>query len=579
MGRIGEVVIRTWQTAHVMKAPPRRRCPATAPPTTCGPAATSPSTRSARRSPTASTREVGSVEVGKLADLVLWDPAFFGVRPHLVVKGGMIAWAADGRRQRLDPDAAAGAARGRCSARTAAVAGRDQSSPSWRRPRSTTGSPTGSACAARLVAGRRHPRAAARPTCRRTTPCRDIEVDADTFAVAHRRRARRAGPGRPSCRWPSATSCSDADAVADAALLLLADGRLPGRRPRPLRRARGGRRRRAGARRGRRCEAFLRGRLATDRRWSTPRSPAAGAPRPRRDRRSSTPELDAAHRRRPPLRRGLAPLRAGSCCAPAGAMLAAPALGAAATRRTRRAASAASRSACVAAAAGLDPSEAAAARRAPRGHRRRRSAGGAAARPRPVRGRTRSLAAPRAGLRRDRAPTPPRAPGPRSTTCPRDGRAAARHRSPSTTPPGRCVSLPPDHRHDARRITTTPHPRPTTHRPRPAAAGAPGSALRIGIGGPVGSGKTALVAALCRALARRAATGRRDQRHLHHRGRRLPAARRRAARRADRARWRPAAARTPRSATTSPPTSTPSRTSRTRSARSTWCSSRAAATT
>jgi urease subunit alpha len=40
--------------------------------------------------------EIGSVEVGKLADLVLWEPAFFGVRPHAVVKGGMIAWAAMG---------------------------------------------------------------------------------------------------------------------------------------------------------------------------------------------------------------------------------------------------------------------------------------------------------------------------------------------------------------------------------------------------------------------------------------------------------------------------------------------------
>ncbi len=37
--------------------------------------------------------EVGSVEPGKLADLVLWEPAFFGVRPHAVLKGGMIAWA------------------------------------------------------------------------------------------------------------------------------------------------------------------------------------------------------------------------------------------------------------------------------------------------------------------------------------------------------------------------------------------------------------------------------------------------------------------------------------------------------
>ncbi|ANS26677.1 urease subunit alpha [Rhodococcus opacus] len=95
MGRIGEVVLRTWQTAHVMK---QRRgflagdngadnqrvqryvakytiCPAVA---------------------HGLEAEIGSVEVGKLADLVLWDPAFFGVRPHAVIKGGMIAWAAMG---------------------------------------------------------------------------------------------------------------------------------------------------------------------------------------------------------------------------------------------------------------------------------------------------------------------------------------------------------------------------------------------------------------------------------------------------------------------------------------------------
>lgn len=40
--------------------------------------------------------EIGSVEVGKLADLVLWEPAFFGVRPHAVIKGGGIVWAAMG---------------------------------------------------------------------------------------------------------------------------------------------------------------------------------------------------------------------------------------------------------------------------------------------------------------------------------------------------------------------------------------------------------------------------------------------------------------------------------------------------
>ena len=95
MGRVGEVVLRTWQTAHVMKAR-RGALPGD------GPA----DNHRARRYVAKYTicpavahgidGEVGSVEAGKLADLVLWDPAFFGVRPHLVVKGGMIAWAAMG---------------------------------------------------------------------------------------------------------------------------------------------------------------------------------------------------------------------------------------------------------------------------------------------------------------------------------------------------------------------------------------------------------------------------------------------------------------------------------------------------
>ncbi|BBX70149.1 urease subunit alpha [Mycolicibacterium psychrotolerans] len=95
MGRIGEVVLRTWQTAHVMK---RRR----------GflPGDTRADNTRARRYVAKYTicpavahgmdHEIGSVEVGKLADLVLWEPAFFGVRPHAVLKGGMIAWAAMG---------------------------------------------------------------------------------------------------------------------------------------------------------------------------------------------------------------------------------------------------------------------------------------------------------------------------------------------------------------------------------------------------------------------------------------------------------------------------------------------------
>ena len=53
----------------------------------------SPSTRSTRPLAQGLDREIGSVETGKLADLVLWEPAFFGVKPHLVIKGGQIAYA------------------------------------------------------------------------------------------------------------------------------------------------------------------------------------------------------------------------------------------------------------------------------------------------------------------------------------------------------------------------------------------------------------------------------------------------------------------------------------------------------
>ena len=96
MGRVGEVVIRTWQTAHKMKVQ-----------------------RGALKEDTARNDNfrvkryvakytinpafthgvghlVGSVEVGKLADLVLWRPAFFGVKPSLIIKGGMIAAASMG---------------------------------------------------------------------------------------------------------------------------------------------------------------------------------------------------------------------------------------------------------------------------------------------------------------------------------------------------------------------------------------------------------------------------------------------------------------------------------------------------
>ncbi|ACB94684.1 urease subunit alpha [Beijerinckia indica] len=100
MGRIGEVITRTWQTADKMK---RQRGPLPEDKSnndnfrvrryiakyTINPAITH-----------GVSRHIGSIEPGKLADLVLWTPAFFGVKPDLVIKGGMIAYAMMG-----DPNA------------------------------------------------------------------------------------------------------------------------------------------------------------------------------------------------------------------------------------------------------------------------------------------------------------------------------------------------------------------------------------------------------------------------------------------------------------------------------------------
>jgi urease subunit alpha len=100
MGRVGEVIIRTWQTAHKMKMQ-RGALPEDSPGNdnhrakryvakyTINPAITH-----------GMSEEIGSIEPGKLADLALWKPAFFGVKPELVLKGGFIAWSAMG-----DPNA------------------------------------------------------------------------------------------------------------------------------------------------------------------------------------------------------------------------------------------------------------------------------------------------------------------------------------------------------------------------------------------------------------------------------------------------------------------------------------------
>jgi urease subunit alpha len=96
MGRIGEVVTRTWQTAHKMKV--QRG-------TLSGDSSRNDNARAKRYvakytiNPAIThgmATEIGSIEPGKLADLVLWKPAFFGVKPEMIVKGGFIAWSVMG---------------------------------------------------------------------------------------------------------------------------------------------------------------------------------------------------------------------------------------------------------------------------------------------------------------------------------------------------------------------------------------------------------------------------------------------------------------------------------------------------
>ena len=98
MGRVGEVIIRTFQTAHKMKVQ-RGVLPEDA----AGPGGGRNDNSRLKRYIAKVTinpaiahgvdSQVGSVEVGKLADLVLWKPGFFGVKPELVIKGGSIVWA------------------------------------------------------------------------------------------------------------------------------------------------------------------------------------------------------------------------------------------------------------------------------------------------------------------------------------------------------------------------------------------------------------------------------------------------------------------------------------------------------
>ncbi len=116
MGRVGEVVMRCWQTAHKMKQ--QRGWLAPDPLTQSGSKGSAEAVQALQRNDNARAKryiakytinpaiahgmahEIGSIEVGKWADLAVWKPAFFGVKPALIIKGGTIAMAAMG-----DPNA------------------------------------------------------------------------------------------------------------------------------------------------------------------------------------------------------------------------------------------------------------------------------------------------------------------------------------------------------------------------------------------------------------------------------------------------------------------------------------------
>ena len=177
MGRVGEVITRTWQTAHKMKVQfgklrrmdPDARDHAAADnfralryvaKYTINPAITH-----------GIAHEVGSIESGKLADLVVWKPAFFGVKPEVMLKGGLIAW-----RTWAIPTPASRRRSRRSTARSSPrMAARDSLNLRHLRQPGGAGSAASSiTCrsASGLVPVRNYPRRSRSATCSGTTRCR-----------------------------------------------------------------------------------------------------------------------------------------------------------------------------------------------------------------------------------------------------------------------------------------------------------------------------------------------------------------------------------------------------------------------
>ena len=264
--------------------------------------------------------EVGSVEAGKLADLVLWDPAFFGVRPHLVVKGGVIAWAAMGDANASIPTPQPVLPRPMFGA-YGAVPAADQPRPSSPPAALEDGLADRLAVARRLV-----PVADTRGRGKADLPLNDalprIEVEPDTFTVRIDGEVVEPEPADRAADGPALLPLLSRRHERATALLLLADGRLPA----------GGHAHSGGLEAavaaGRvhdlaTLEAFLRGRLATAGLVAAAFAAAAAASAARagdpaglaRARRRRWTR--GRRRRRCGRRRGR---RAGRCCAPAAHM-------------------------------------------------------------------------------------------------------------------------------------------------------------------------------------------------------------------------------------------------------------------
>ena len=232
MGRIGETIIRTWQTAHVMK---QRR--GALPGDGAGRQPAGPPLRGqVHDRPGGDARPGRRDRLGRAGQAGRPGAVGAGLlrRPAARrAQGRRDRLGAHGRRERLDPDAAAAAA-----------------AADVRRVRRAAGPARRALRLARRARGR-----AGRPldSERRLVPTRDVSglskadlpendaLPADRgrprdVRGPRRRRAHRAASPPPSCRWPSATSCSDGARCDDALLLLLLDSRAPGRGAPPLRR-------------------------------------------------------------------------------------------------------------------------------------------------------------------------------------------------------------------------------------------------------------------------------------------------------------------------------------------------------